>query len=118
MGYRTIPTTHCICWSGRRDSNSRPPAPHAGTLPGCATPRRVKSISERVRQFASFQRSSSMTFFSSCLSTERLTLRVSCPRGAEADEVAERAGCAQVFVQAVARAADGESLFVKELADS
>ena len=26
-------------WSGRRDLNSRPPAPHAGTLPGCATPR-------------------------------------------------------------------------------
>src|SRR5712691_9297250 len=32
-------------WSGRRDSNSRPPAPHAGTLPGCATPRGRKSIS-------------------------------------------------------------------------
>ena len=27
-------------WSGREDSNLRPPAPHAGTLPGCATPRR------------------------------------------------------------------------------
>ncbi len=26
-------------WSGRRDSNSRPPAPKAGALPGCATPR-------------------------------------------------------------------------------
>src|SRR6267143_7228705 len=84
-------------WSGRRDSNSRPPAPHAGTLPGCATPRRVKSIPEQVRQFASFQLSSSMTFFSSCLSTERLTLRVSCPRGAEADEVAERAEAALRF---------------------
>src|SRR3569623_1281253 len=28
-----------ICWSGREDSNFRPPAPHAGALPGCATPR-------------------------------------------------------------------------------
>ena len=27
------------CWSGREDLNLRPPAPHAGTLPGCATPR-------------------------------------------------------------------------------
>ncbi|MDQ5904248.1 MAG: hypothetical protein QG672_1841 [Pseudomonadota bacterium] len=27
-------------WSGRRDSNSRPLAPHASALPGCATPRR------------------------------------------------------------------------------
>ena len=26
-------------WSGRRDSNSGPPAPKAGALPGCATPR-------------------------------------------------------------------------------
>src|SRR5690606_36534408 len=28
-----------IDWSGRRDSNSRPLAPHASALPGCATPR-------------------------------------------------------------------------------
>ena len=27
-------------WSGRPDSNWRPPAPKAGALPGCATPRR------------------------------------------------------------------------------
>src|SRR2546422_8285353 len=26
-------------WSGRLDLNQRPPAPHAGALPGCATPR-------------------------------------------------------------------------------
>src|SRR5437762_5517476 len=26
-------------WSGRADSNGRPPAPKAGALPGCATPR-------------------------------------------------------------------------------
>ena len=26
-------------WSGRRDSNPRPPAPQADALPGCATPR-------------------------------------------------------------------------------
>lgn len=28
-----------LIWSGRRDSNSRPLAPHASALPGCATPR-------------------------------------------------------------------------------
>ena len=28
-------------WSGRGDSNARPPAPKAGALPGCATPRRI-----------------------------------------------------------------------------
>jgi hypothetical protein len=26
-------------WSGRQDLNLRPPAPQAGTLPSCATPR-------------------------------------------------------------------------------
>ena len=30
-------------WSGRRDSNSRPLAPHASALPGCATPRRSRN---------------------------------------------------------------------------
>src|SRR5688500_8284714 len=29
-------------WSGREDSNLRPPAPKAGALPDCATPRRVR----------------------------------------------------------------------------
>ncbi len=28
-----------IYWSGRKDLNLRPLAPHASTLPGCATPR-------------------------------------------------------------------------------
>ena len=28
-----------VNWSGRRDSNSRPLAPHASALPGCATSR-------------------------------------------------------------------------------
>ena len=28
-----------VKWSGRGDLNSRPPAPKAGALPGCATPR-------------------------------------------------------------------------------
>lgn len=29
----------CAIWSGREDSNLRPPEPHSGALPGCATPR-------------------------------------------------------------------------------
>ena len=33
-------------WSGREDLNLRLPAPKAGALPGCATPRRLnKSLS-------------------------------------------------------------------------
>jgi hypothetical protein len=31
-------------WSGRLDSNQRPPAPKAGALPGCATPRLRSSL--------------------------------------------------------------------------
>ena len=32
-------STKDMNWSGRRDLNSGPPAPKAGALPGCATPR-------------------------------------------------------------------------------
>src|SRR5512136_1474863 len=49
-------------WSGRRDSNSRPPAPHAGTLPGCATPRSAK-VYQRTEPDA-FSASSSITLLS------------------------------------------------------
>ena len=36
-------------WSGRLDSNQRPPAPKAGALPGCATPRHlVRNFAETV----------------------------------------------------------------------
>src|SRR6266511_2224352 len=31
-------------WSGRGDLNPRPPEPHSGTLPGCATARRVAML--------------------------------------------------------------------------
>ncbi len=34
-------------WSGRLDSNQRPPAPKAGALPGCATPRLRRSYAKR-----------------------------------------------------------------------
>ena len=30
-------------WSGREDLNLRPPAPKAGALPGCATPRQSEA---------------------------------------------------------------------------
>ncbi len=36
-------------WSGREDSNLRPPAPEAGALPGCATPRRRPALSHAGR---------------------------------------------------------------------
>ena len=34
-------TLFSYSWSGREDSNLRPPAPHAGALPDCATPRSI-----------------------------------------------------------------------------
>ena len=33
------PERTILVWSGRPDLNRRPPAPKAGALPGCATPR-------------------------------------------------------------------------------
>jgi hypothetical protein len=33
-----------VAWSGRPDSNRRPPEPHSGALPDCATPRRAVII--------------------------------------------------------------------------
>src|SRR5438874_398148 len=33
-----------VNWSGREDLNLRPPAPKAGALPGCATPRLNRNI--------------------------------------------------------------------------
>ncbi len=35
--------TREMFWSGRRDLNSGPPAPKAGALPGCATPRQCET---------------------------------------------------------------------------
>ncbi len=40
--------TRCAYWSGREDLNLRHPAPKAGALPGCATPRRFHSAEDRV----------------------------------------------------------------------
>src|SRR3972149_12118911 len=34
-------------WSGRSDSNRRPPEPHSGALPDCATPRPVPMLAQR-----------------------------------------------------------------------
>ena len=36
---KTLRKQGSICWSGWRDSNPRPPAPHAGAIPGYATTR-------------------------------------------------------------------------------
>ena len=32
-----------VIWSGREDSNLRPPEPHSGALPDCATPRPIRA---------------------------------------------------------------------------
>ena len=34
-----FPMRASLSWSGRQDSNLRPPVPQTGALPGCATPR-------------------------------------------------------------------------------
>ena len=41
--------TRSAVWSGREDLNLRHPAPKAGALPGCATPRRLVTFAFFVR---------------------------------------------------------------------
>ena len=47
-------------WSGRLDSNQRPPAPKAGALPDCATPRRA-TYAEHVQRSKVYRRSPQTT---------------------------------------------------------
>ncbi len=42
-----VPAIPCCQRSGRRDSDPRPPAPKAGALPGCATPRTLEEARGR-----------------------------------------------------------------------
>ena len=42
QGPLALASAHLQNWSGRRDSNSRPSAPKADALPGCATPRKAQ----------------------------------------------------------------------------
>src|SRR5206468_9452066 len=45
MGNRGPLTGKCVKrWSGRQDSNLRPPVPQTDALPGCATPRPEKAV--------------------------------------------------------------------------
>ena len=39
--FNKLKKTREMFWSGRPDLNRRPPAPKAGALPGCATPRQI-----------------------------------------------------------------------------
>ena len=51
-----IPGFLGILWSGRRDSNTRPSAPKADALPGCATPRESRSTAPRTRPYTKARR--------------------------------------------------------------
>src|ERR1700722_11966817 len=42
--FNMLKKTREMFWSGRRDLNSGPPAPKAGALPGCATPRHCETL--------------------------------------------------------------------------
>src|SRR5437899_7794229 len=125
MGYRIFPVTHCISWSGRRDSNSRPPAPHAGTLPGCATPRRLESIAEACSDSgaetlpAAGSAQDLDDVFQFLL--EGGDVDTACLRYTRGGSRGRRGACrccAQILVEAVARTADSESLLVEQLADA
>ena len=52
MGPGKVPDPMCNLWSGREDSNFRPPEPHSGALPDCATPRVKKPTVKQVFQIS------------------------------------------------------------------
>src|ERR1043166_1419823 len=90
-------------WSGRQDLNLRPPAPHAGTLPGCATPRISNYIPRGTPSMQQFY--------------DPLDLL------AQAGEIEfsrqhERRDFSTDFFQSGAGAADGEALIVQQVADA
>src|SRR5215471_15323652 len=109
------PTEKFVGWSGRRDSNSRPPAPHAGTLPGCATPRGGGSIPAKgIRAALAQQVDNALQL----LLDVRQVDSAAFGRPRSGTRRAARWRRAQALVEPVARAADGESLLVKKLADA
>src|SRR5688572_27308212 len=55
-------------WSGRLDSNQRPPAPKAGALPGCATPRHLFGKYWKLLQRKEFSTREEANAFSLCWS--------------------------------------------------
>lgn len=59
----SLQMTCFVIWSGWRDSNSRPLAPHASALPGCATPRTEKRSISRLLQKSNSPKEKNFTFF-------------------------------------------------------
>src|SRR5215467_10123640 len=110
------PTEKFIGWSGRRDSNSRPPAPHAGTLPGCATPRGGGSIPAKASPAALAQQvDDALQLLLDVREIDAAAVwRTRC-RGRRRTARGRRA---EALVEPVARSADGESLLVEELTDT
>lgn len=76
----SLQMTCFVVWSGWRDSNSRPLAPHASALPGCATPRteNVKYIDAFPKKQERRTKKSPLPFFSRFVEPLRRSCR---PRG-------------------------------------
>src|SRR5262249_48482993 len=103
-------------WSGRRDLNSRPPAPHAGTLPGCATPRGGGSIpAKRPAAALAQQVDDALELLLDVREIDAAAVRRARCRGRRRTACGGRAAA---LVEPVTRSADGESLLVEELADT
>ena len=69
-------------WSGREDLNLRHPAPKAGALPGCATPRRLVTYAFLVRQHHDLRIHLYKNVSIGVQATPSL-IHVSAPRGSE-----------------------------------
>ena len=121
-----------ILWSGRKDLNLRPPAPHAGALPGCATPRRNRRDYSRIscrapaaggfpRAPAEFRpdRAHLRRSSRSASPPSRLIGPCSPSRTTSQSDVGRRGRRrGDVGLEPMARAVDRESLLVEEVADA
>ena len=112
-----------IVWSGREDSNLRPPAPHAGTLPGCATPRRDELYRQRQglatcnrvkyhgnRENIKSAKSSGNEDIQNTLDLSTQFDGIDCTCGFFGGTIG--------FAEAVARTADGKTLIVQKIANT
>ena len=67
-------------WSGRQDLNLRPPAPHAGALPNCATSRYRKSYINYILMSLPASAGNEVQRSSSSINSPNPRRRYFCPR--------------------------------------
>src|SRR5207249_12243191 len=103
-------------WSGREDLNLRPPAPHAGALPGCATPRLSGDYTRDKLRGRPEQLPNFLELLSQCGSLHRRRWRHGGRDTRRRTSRGVRLGI--LCLESMSCAVDRESLLVKEIANT